>query len=1208
MILSQGRPSWRARISILAAVGFAAPALLVQVAVPASAQDTPGTRPTAARRAGLSATDGPGGLHVVVNQRGKVSRSIVGMVAGDASESFAVNKPAGGKVRGAYLATATTGFWAEPLTVPVTIDGHSVPLTGEIPSGIESYNYFADVTSLVKGKLDTASPGLVAFQYGEPEPWNTDGSILEVIYDDPSVTVDQSVTILYGALKSTGDTYDVKLAAPITLGDAATKLEMSLGISFSYQGNGTQQFSTVDVNGSRLTSAAGGEDDGRAQNGALLTVGGDGDSSSNPTDPYAAPTNAASDDELYDLRPFVKDGDTHIRVDTNNPSQDDNVFLSTFTTNPPVASVSTGTPGFVYIALGDSYQSGEGAASSIRPQSDYLTTGYENGSNYPSAVGPQENTFSDKVIGSGVPSGGNGCHRALMNYAKINRDKLEPGKDVILIDRTCSGAQIQPSTESGGKPPIVGATGQGIDPGSQMQQALDMLSAQGISPDDVDLVTVGMGGNDAKFGDILTSCIAPALLEAALRRYPNTPSEIGWVAQQASCELVDNYQFHTAQAIKDLKPKVLDAQTTLLKTFKTARILQLDYPNILPSKDAPSWCGGLRGSDVSYARAKVLAIDSVVRDAVKATAAADPRLELVDVQGAFGPNALCPGGGDRLLANGLNQANFDTEVTRLLNLDGNGDAGARQRLDAVVTAYNDMKACLANQANIFDHSSCDVTNARNKVGDKAKDVMRYLTDEAPVIFGNMMSPPGTSDDTNEVAFDRSRGLFHPNADGFRIQACAVLRVYQWQGDPASCYSGTASGPSTVNGNPLGHAPVDVSVGDLLRLVVEYFRPGSPVHLWLYSQPKDLGNVTADSSGSVQTTVVVPDVNPGVHQLELQGEGAGGVQVTKQVLIRVAGRPSGDYTTYLCCFQPQPETVTADTVTETVSVTVGGINIGDFPTDPDGGVLVRIPTVDRLRNTGPLVIEGTSSVTGKIVRELVSPIPTAPSLWATSTAADAISVTGARFAADGRVHSEGGIFVRGTGQVLTGGVEYGTVLDSAGGPKTITPAALRTQTGDGGPAVPQMNQYRPGGAASHSGAPYIAVSRIDCVNGAWTPPTGMMLTGVVYVPCAVSLTGSGTFGATFAAEGPITVSGSRATVGQDLPAGAGQPSLVTAASGADGIRVTGADVTLVGQALAPAGQVRVSGARVALVCGAVASSITVSGADSAARMSARCLTS
>jgi len=114
----------------------------------------------------------------------------------------------------------------------------------------------------------------------------------------------------------------------------------------------------------------------------------------------------------------------------------------------------------------------------VPPQSDYLTTGYENGSSYPGAIGPQENTFSPEVTGSGVPSGGNGCHRALLNYAKINRDKLEPGKDVILIDRTCSGAQIQP--EPGGKPPIVGNSGQGIDPSSQLRQALDLLSAQGV--------------------------------------------------------------------------------------------------------------------------------------------------------------------------------------------------------------------------------------------------------------------------------------------------------------------------------------------------------------------------------------------------------------------------------------------------------------------------------------------------------------------------------------------------------------------------------------------------------------------------------------------------------------------------------------------------------------------------------------------------------
>jgi hypothetical protein len=209
---------------------------------------------------------------------------------------------------------------------------------------------------------------------------------------------------------------------------------------------------------------------------------------------------------------------------------------------------------------------------------------------------------------------------------------------------------------------------------------------------------------------------------------------------------------------------------------------------------------------------------------------------------------------------------------------------------------------------------------------------------------------------------------------------------------------------------------------------------------------------------------------------------------------------------------------------------------------------------------------------------------------------------------GRNASHGQFLTKRLRQVLTGGVEYGTVLDSAGGQKTITPAAVLMRTGQGGPEVPQMDQYRPGGTVSRSGAQYIAVSKDDCVNGGWTPPAGMVLTGVVYVPCALTLSGSGTFGATFAVEGPITVSSNKATVGQALPAGAGQPPLVTAAFGADGIRVTGADVTLAGQALAPAGQVRVTGARVILGCGVVASSITVAGADSMARMGARYLAS
>jgi len=161
---------------------------------------------------------------------------------------------------------------------------------------------------------------------------------------------------------------------------------------------------------------------------------------------------------------------------------------------------------FVYVALGDSYQSGEGAGNSILDSQEYLATAYEKG------------TYTDTLV-----SGDNGCHRALLNYAKLNRDKFQPGAEVVLIDKTCSGAKI----ENGAQPPIVGDMGSSeINPNSQIAQALADLTAQGLSPADVDLVTVGMGGNDARFSDIVQSCLAPSLIKEALNRYPGAPNGI----------------------------------------------------------------------------------------------------------------------------------------------------------------------------------------------------------------------------------------------------------------------------------------------------------------------------------------------------------------------------------------------------------------------------------------------------------------------------------------------------------------------------------------------------------------------------------------------------------------------------------------------------------------------------------------------------------
>ena len=140
-----------------------------------------------------------------------------------------------------------------------------------------------------------------------------------------------SVAILDGGQAQSGDTTTVTFASPLADVSAPNFFfDMSLGISFSYNGTTVSQFSNVDINGQRLTSSAGSNDDGVPQyvaaDGALITVGGIGDSNNNP-DPNTK--NRAADDELYSLVPFLQNGDTGFTMFTNNPSFDDNIFLMT---------------------------------------------------------------------------------------------------------------------------------------------------------------------------------------------------------------------------------------------------------------------------------------------------------------------------------------------------------------------------------------------------------------------------------------------------------------------------------------------------------------------------------------------------------------------------------------------------------------------------------------------------------------------------------------------------------------------------------------------------------------------------------------------------------------------------------------------------------------------------------------------------------------
>lgn len=290
-------------------------------------------------------------------------------------DALGTNNPAGGPikvekadagetVRAAYLFTATTGETNYfPAKGDVTLNDEVIEWEAShtISSDIGSYNAVANVTSIVKPIVDGAPAGLVSFTVAEgANTANYDGEILAVLLEDPAIKEARSVTLLYGAQNPLGDTFHVGLAEPINKSNSSFALNLSLGISFGYQPAG--QYSMIEVNKKLMTSSAGGQDDCFEKysptpdwlacgNGTLITAGGIGDTTEDPLNPAATDltcTNAASelaprcDDELYSLLPFVESGESAITFNTDNPSDNDNIFFGALEVHGGAAVIGEG--------------------------------------------------------------------------------------------------------------------------------------------------------------------------------------------------------------------------------------------------------------------------------------------------------------------------------------------------------------------------------------------------------------------------------------------------------------------------------------------------------------------------------------------------------------------------------------------------------------------------------------------------------------------------------------------------------------------------------------------------------------------------------------------------------------------------------------------------------------------------------------------------
>ncbi len=296
------------------------------------------------------------GLKVFYDKYGKYRVSVGAVGDNNPSHTITIKKPTATAVVDKAFVLAASNFYTPINNGDIKLDGQAlswVATVGNfIPPSLDNFFYSvrADVTGLVSAKLNAAPAGNVNFTLAETvNNASIDGEILVVVFKVPTVTQNRNIILMFGGQRLGGDRFEVTLGAPLDPALSSSRADMGLGISFSYQTTSTvNQFSYVTVNNRRMSSAAGGQDDGIPNtigDGGLITVGGVGNSTANPSSPFAPPSGGpVVDDELYNLKPFITKTQRRIFVDTSNPSFDDNIFFSWFDLSVP-ADVDKDTDG-----------------------------------------------------------------------------------------------------------------------------------------------------------------------------------------------------------------------------------------------------------------------------------------------------------------------------------------------------------------------------------------------------------------------------------------------------------------------------------------------------------------------------------------------------------------------------------------------------------------------------------------------------------------------------------------------------------------------------------------------------------------------------------------------------------------------------------------------------------------------------------------------
>ena len=273
-----------------------------------------------------------------------------------------------------------------------------------------------------------------------------------------------------------------------------------------------------------------------------------------------------------------------------------------------VAFVPVSAPAASYVAMGDSYSSGEGIQP-YDPDSDFSYLGMLNA-----------------------------CHRSVSGaYPRMVAASL--GSDAEFHFTACSGAETTQLSIYAVDDPATTYDNDGNTDWGQLQDLYGELpqTDQGWLTPQTTLVTLSVGGNDARFSDVLTGCIL-TLSDCINPGYKLTRHSNGKVDPQPLTDF-------EPVVIGLLKSHLLSVYRDIAALAPNAEIIVLGYPELFPASPPASCLIGLglslSGADQAWLNKMGSMLDSTVHSAVSAVAAQGVNIHYVDPVPGYTGHEIC---------------------------------------------------------------------------------------------------------------------------------------------------------------------------------------------------------------------------------------------------------------------------------------------------------------------------------------------------------------------------------------------------------------------------------------------------------------------------------------------------------------------------------------------------------------------------------------